>query len=551
MAIGAATQVINLTRTDGPAIGGGSGFTVTFWCKYNSPGGATKTITIFGMDNGGTEITLSLDPDAPDIRAVYNAEGSVCINTHVAANDTWFFVALTYDGTNVGVHTKFIGEGSLTSQTTSDGTDTLTPNNLFLPQGPYNYSGTVDVPSVITDVKIWASVLTTPQILTESGKYNPQVASPWAFYKLADSATAATDSSGNTRTLTVNGAISTQTDPTGVWDDVDAPTYGVLPQLSGPKSIVARPLRRRAPPFWPPASPLPFASSPAGATADLSGSVNVALTPSGDLKGTASMSGTMSVSVAPDGNLRGLASLSGAVAATVTPDANLRGLASLSGSQTIDFTPSGDVTPVSSGGDMSGSMSIALTPSGDLRGLASLSGAVAASLAPAGSMAGLAQMQGAVAVAVAPAGDLKGSASLSGPVSVSVAPAGAMGGLASLSGSALGTLSLSGQMTGAARMQGAVDASLALTGNLRGLASFSGSSLLTLVFTGDVTFPIEDLGYRPPFLAVIGAGQWFGVDAGVFETAAAAATPSLRAEVGSTEAGAAVGPIALAVTGDT
>ncbi len=166
-------------------------------------------------------MTVEYDSDNAVMSVVYNDEGASLDNTtYLPALDTWFFCAMTHNGTNVAMHIKKIGDVALTSFTASNGTDNFTPNSLYTPQGPHNYGLTNEVPVRITDLKIWASVLTNPQILTESKNYNTQAASPWGFYKFINAATATTDSSGNARTLTSHGAITDQTDPAGVWDDV-------------------------------------------------------------------------------------------------------------------------------------------------------------------------------------------------------------------------------------------------------------------------------------------------------------------------------------------
>lgn len=130
----------------------------------------------------------------------------------IVPTTTWFHAAMTIAGTGAG---QFLSYLNAVLDITNSGTASATNSELFIADNGYGeeyWNGR------FAAIKIWDAVLTQAEILKEKQQYEPvRKTNLNSFYPMIDAATAATDFSGNGRTLTVNGSQTTEDGPPIPW----------------------------------------------------------------------------------------------------------------------------------------------------------------------------------------------------------------------------------------------------------------------------------------------------------------------------------------------
>jgi len=138
----------------------------------------------------------------------------------------------------------------------------------------------------------------------------------------------------------------------------------------------------------------------------LSGTTNITITPSGDLKGTGALSGTTNITLTATGDIGGIGGMSGTTNIDITVTGNLSGTAALSGTTNIIFIVSGDAMAMVAA---SGTINITILPTGDLTGTGALKGTTNITIAVTGDLTASAlfnQLSGTTTITLTLAGSI-------------------------------------------------------------------------------------------------------------------------------------------------
>lgn len=142
--------------------------------------------------------------------------------TNQPSTNTWYYFYIT--GSNTGSNTLSLHGGYYTAAGTSPvedinlaATSEFEPERLDIGNDSWNEFGNV----IMAQVRVWTGVvLTDAQLRAERDSPTPVITSGlWASYSLDDNTDTA-DDSGNGRTLTFGGSLTTEEDPPNMGTDV-------------------------------------------------------------------------------------------------------------------------------------------------------------------------------------------------------------------------------------------------------------------------------------------------------------------------------------------
>lgn len=180
--------------------------TVCFWVRLDVDRNTSSSM--FTVDDGGSNYWYLGTASTDGTTLVIDVGGVGAINSGVSLTvGTWYFVAITYDGTSSGV--LYNAAATATSIASTSGTigDPVTASaSTHIGNDGFDewLQGTM------TGVKVWAAQLTAAEIEAERWSILPRrTVGLTAFYPLTDPSTV--DYSGNGNTLT-SGGTPTHTD---------------------------------------------------------------------------------------------------------------------------------------------------------------------------------------------------------------------------------------------------------------------------------------------------------------------------------------------------
>jgi hypothetical protein len=196
--------------------------------------------TIFSLNNvGAGEYTQILSQGTGDVINQYYTAGegyNESASLVTMATDTWYFFAMSFDGSNLKI--RYVNTGGSTianTITTAKGVNGSYDRLNFA----NNEFGDVFIGNMVS-MKIWTTALSDADILAERQYRNPQtnLANVWATYQTKSGALS-TDSSGNGRNLTENGTLSYVADPVDILgDDPVSGTPSSKTTINGSKTII-------------------------------------------------------------------------------------------------------------------------------------------------------------------------------------------------------------------------------------------------------------------------------------------------------------------------
>lgn len=177
-------------------------WTMAGWFRWDTDSGAAN---FFGLSTAtfSNSFLLNLATDN-DVATFHGSGGFGPSDVFTAATATWYYVVLQWDAADNSLRGMYLADGDSTFQgdVLDEGLGDLDPTDLVIGVGTND--GNDLFPGTIAFVKIWASIVSDANLLTERQYRNVQTGSAWALYKFLTGALTA-DSSGNSRTLTSNG----------------------------------------------------------------------------------------------------------------------------------------------------------------------------------------------------------------------------------------------------------------------------------------------------------------------------------------------------------
>jgi hypothetical protein len=203
---------------------GSSDFTICCWVKIqvdrNAFGGivacdnAGSGYQSFGVNSTGT--ALGCFSAATD---TFQTAGTFDLTV-----GTWTFVARTFTTTATGhIYKALSGAGSLTEAANAPGFGTPMNDSWTLCIGNDGYGDWMN--ASIAAVKIWSASLTSTELLAEMATYQPvRTSNLWANYTFYNGPQT-NDESGNSRTLTAGGTLTTDSSGPPITLGGSGPTY--------------------------------------------------------------------------------------------------------------------------------------------------------------------------------------------------------------------------------------------------------------------------------------------------------------------------------------
>jgi Concanavalin A-like lectin/glucanases superfamily len=190
----------------------GSPFTVAMWVKHNVSNGTYSTALFLGVSaslNTGYFVKFDTGGADTDLRA--NLAGSAA-TLDAPTIGTWEYVVFTTDGTLFGSDcaSMYLGGTSLNDKGGITNTASGTAGRIFVgcdTDTTLPYSGS------FAHVRVWTSTLSLANLYTESQSSTPVITSglvlSWPLATNSDT----TDQSGNGKTPTFTGGVTTDTGP--------------------------------------------------------------------------------------------------------------------------------------------------------------------------------------------------------------------------------------------------------------------------------------------------------------------------------------------------
>lgn len=187
------------------------------WVFFTSATPNTQIITDMSKSTtGAAEDSLFMDVrhSTTQLRAgTFDFSSSTQSNTTLTAVPTsaWVFLAYSKSTTSLTAYMRGEGAAAWSSQNVSV-TDPLVNIDFFwIGRSVFGGDG---LQARIAHMRVWEAALTEAEWTTEWNCTTAQrAANLWAEWRFVNAAGAATDSSGNGRSLTVNGTLSDEADP--------------------------------------------------------------------------------------------------------------------------------------------------------------------------------------------------------------------------------------------------------------------------------------------------------------------------------------------------
>ncbi len=222
MAVRASTQGDRLTRLSTTVMAtSGANFTTCGWMKRKSGNGFATGIW---FKNSTTNLELFAEMDT-GVTVLHYFEGAPAIDLTgpTMTADVWYFVCLARTNTSRAIYYGTEAGGTLTKVTdpTTNTSASGTINNMALFDDVYTefFNGEMAY------VRCWDATLNDAEVDAEWRSTTPVKASVRGDWRLTSAATATTDSSGNSLTLTSVGSL------------IDGGTNPVPPQIGVDLSV--------------------------------------------------------------------------------------------------------------------------------------------------------------------------------------------------------------------------------------------------------------------------------------------------------------------------
>ena len=183
----------------------GNPWTVMGWIKIINDRNTFSSL--FSLGSGGTDFVAQLGADGTTLN--FYDGGAYDAETFALSVGTWYHIAMTRANSGGGMAVYV--DGTLRISNSNFNALTGSPPTLSL---GYDLFGGDWLDGELCDFRVWQSELTVGEIATEKASATPVKASPWAYWRLAAAASAATDGSGNGHSLTVSGLADGVTEPT-------------------------------------------------------------------------------------------------------------------------------------------------------------------------------------------------------------------------------------------------------------------------------------------------------------------------------------------------
>lgn len=178
------------------------------WCKRKVDTGAYSTVLYGNLtsDSGGAEFWLETETGGDRLDAYELAAPESQMVGVTLTIDTWFFVAYVRTNAARSMYYGTEAGGTLTEVTNSDSrTFTTDLDEFYIGNDRY----TEPFNGEIAYVRLWATNLSDAEMDAEWRSATPvKTANLRGDWRLADAATATTDSSGNSLTLTAGGTLT-------------------------------------------------------------------------------------------------------------------------------------------------------------------------------------------------------------------------------------------------------------------------------------------------------------------------------------------------------
>jgi hypothetical protein len=184
-----------------------SGATICFWVNPSAITGGYRPFFGWGRSSDGAEVCI-IETDSNNIRFYWwNTSSQGPVNLIAPTANTWYFIAITSNGTASGsltLRARAIGGTSWTTASSNSASASITANVLRLNDDTYG-SGS-GITYRYANFKAWDAVLTENELLQEMFSYYPvrsQNLNRWT--PLIDTATDTLDFSGSARNWTITG----------------------------------------------------------------------------------------------------------------------------------------------------------------------------------------------------------------------------------------------------------------------------------------------------------------------------------------------------------
>jgi hypothetical protein len=135
---------------------GNSARTLCSWIKVTTPITGLKTIVGYGDTSGNSMFQWGVNEDG---KLDVEDWGDSCIGSTVLSADTWYFAAVTFDGTTMKLYLDGVLDGSL-AMTTGTGASYFFIGNWHQSWGDYYFTGS------ISDLKIYNRALSASELLS-------------------------------------------------------------------------------------------------------------------------------------------------------------------------------------------------------------------------------------------------------------------------------------------------------------------------------------------------------------------------------------------------
>lgn len=184
----------------------GNPWTIMGWFKIVSSRGAGTFASMFGVGSGGTDFVCQHNGSTGNL--VFYDGGAYDSEVFALSAGTWYHLAVTRAASGGGMSVYV--DGVLKISNSNFNALTGSPPKLTL---GYDSFGGDWGNFELADWRTWQAELTSGEVAAELASTTPVKASPYAYWRLASAAAAATDGSGNGRSLTVSGLADGASEP--------------------------------------------------------------------------------------------------------------------------------------------------------------------------------------------------------------------------------------------------------------------------------------------------------------------------------------------------
>ncbi len=196
-----------------------SGSTVTIRCFAKLSVDSNNFSTIWSLDANATSSYWYLQTDSDGVTLKLWDDGGGAPHTITGPTlvvGTWYYLAATLSGANAAIYWCALPGSTLSSATASNFETVVGTASFKIGDSPWTGE---DWNGCVTALAIWSGVaLTSAELQRDMMQLEPQIGSSlWAFYSMAEVASATTDETGNGRSLTSAGTLTTENGPPVRW----------------------------------------------------------------------------------------------------------------------------------------------------------------------------------------------------------------------------------------------------------------------------------------------------------------------------------------------